>query len=43
MCSYRLVVGTPAVCTRRMEEQSLAELERLGVFGFSSRAKKGDK
>eukprot|EP01034_Spumella_vulgaris_P023625 gene23625-29864_t len=36
MCSYRLIVGTPVVCTRHMEERSVAELDRLGVFGFSS-------
>ncbi len=43
MCSYKLIVSTPIVCSKYMEEKSFAELERLGVFGFSKTSSSGAK
>lgn len=36
-CAYKMIVSTPIVCTSRTEERSLAELDRLGVFGFTTK------
>ncbi|KAJ1417332.1 hypothetical protein B484DRAFT_422032 [Ochromonadaceae sp. CCMP2298] len=34
-CLYRVVVTSPLVCSALLHEQSLAQLQALGVFGFA--------